>query len=162
MEHQVILDHPFTYFHKESGENVEAKFILIVPFNMKQLEKAAPVKEIVNHSLANMSHRMDSDDKQDIADAQEQKAAEDSEKEENSKKEKKLEAKDGKALLSWVIMYSDKGDTAKFYAYMQKLLTCGVASIDAETPFNGSHINLLDPRDFEKICGEYIGNFINS
>jgi len=159
MSVDVTLDDGFQY--QFQGEDVTAKFIRIAPFSMKQLDKADPVREIYSHSMANMERKLSDEEKAEIEKAQEI-AAEKAKKAE--KEEEKLEVADGKALLALFRMHCDKGDASRMSLYMKALLTSGVAYIDGENDhkLNGSNINDMTPGDFDKLAGEYLGNFINS
>jgi len=162
MSVDVILDDGFKYHF--NGEDVTAKLIRIAPFSMKQLDKADPIREIYSHSMANMQMRLTEEEKAEIEKAQEIAADKAEKADKKEEKEKKLEVADGKALLSLFRMHCDKGDASRMSLYMKALLTSGVAYIDGENDhkLNGANIDDMTPGDFDKLAGEYLGNFINS
>lgn len=148
----IELKHGFKYHH--DNEEVEAKFITISAFTMKQMGMVAPVKEIVMKAQGNWASNVDIS----IAEIEEAEAAEKA----KSDAEEEAKSVDSKQMMAIIAMNCEAGDLPKFYAYMQKLLTCGVAYIDASNvKFSGVHINDINPEDFENLCGEYVGNFIN-
>ena len=149
MSVDIELEDGFKYHYK--GDEVDAKFIRIAPYSMKQMEKVAPIQEIVNHALANMSDGMDADTKQDLAD-----------KQEDAPKKEEVEAIDGSMFITWVSMYGNEGDLKKLYAYFKVFLISGVCYIDGEEKLTGTYIESLTPSDFKKVAGEYYGNFMNS
>jgi len=141
----IELKHGFKYHH--DNEEVEAKFITISAFTMKQMGMVAPVKEIVMKAMGRLVEGIQLSE----SDVEAAKA----------KAKKETEKVDADELMAVISMNCGEGDLAKLFAYMQKLLTSGVAYIDAsDTKFTGIHINDLNPEDFENLCGEYIGNFI--
>jgi len=157
MSVDVTLDDGFKYHFQ--GEDVTAKFIRISPFSMKQLDKADPIREIYAHAMANMANTMDEDEKSAAVEASE--ANKESKKED---KDSKTEIENGKLLLGLFRSYCDKGDGSRMSLYMKALLISGVAYIDGENDhkLNGSNIDDMTPGDFDKLAGEYLGNFINS
>lgn len=159
----------FEYQH--NGQLFESKFIKATAFTMRQLDKAAPVKEIVLKAMQRFSNSMSEDVQEEINEIA---ARQKENKQEKKKKKKKMgspegepdeslgDVTDGKEMMAIIGMNCDKGDLVKLWLYMEKLLCSGICSIDDEAAFNGSHVKDLDPGDFEKLCGEYIGNFITS
>jgi hypothetical protein len=145
----VELDSGFHYHEKDGGE-VKAKFIRIAPFAMKHMDYVAPVKEMILQALNRLAE--DAQLNEDEVEQAKAKA--------NAKKE--TEDVDGRGIMTIFMMNCKEGDTGKLFAYMKKLLTSGVAYIDGETKFSGTYIDDITPKDFEKLCGEYIGNFITS
>lgn len=156
MSVDVVLKDGFKY--EFQGEDVTAKFIRIASFSMKQLDKADPVREIYSHAMANMQMKLSEEEKAEIEEAQETAANK------TPEKEQKLEVADGKALLALFRMHCDKGDASRMSLYMKALLTCGVAYIDGESEhkLHNGNIDDMTPSDFDKLAGEYLGNFINS
>lgn len=152
LKHDVQLNDGFEY--QFNNEMVTAKFITIVGFSMRHMDKAAPVKEIAMQAIKSFTDGVDNEVLSEVTEAQKQKSDED--------KAKKSEIADGKEMMSLIYMHCKEGDAAKLLVYMKKLLTSGVCSIDDETAFNGNHVDSLSFGDFEKLCGEYIGNFITS
>ena len=146
------LKHGFKY-HSNSGgvrEEVEAKFITISAFNMKQMDKVAPVKEIVMKALGKLIQNIDIS----AEDAEAAKIARDQAKED-------AENVDSGELMTIIAMHCEEGDLLKLHLHMRKLLTCGVAYIDAsDVKLTDTWIDLMNPSDFDALCGEYIGNFI--
>jgi len=142
---QIDLAHHFNY-QDSKRQSVEAQFITMIAFSMKELDKVAPVEEITMRAMAKLAESIDIK-AEDVEEARE-KAKDDANK------------SDSGQLLSVIAMYCNEGDLQKLYAHMKVLLTCGIASIDDDTPLNGNWINKLSPSDFKNLCGEYIGNFI--
>ncbi len=146
----IELKHGFKYHHE--SEEVEAKFITISAFTMKQMSMVAPVKEIVMKSMAKLVEGVTLS----AADVEEAEASKLKAKAEDDSK-----SVDSNGLMSIVAMNCGEGDLGKLFVYMGKLLTSGVAYIDgSDTKLSGTYINDLNPADFENLCGEYIGNFI--
>lgn len=145
----VPLKHGFPYHYK--GEEEVAKFVTLSAFNMKQLEKAAPVKEIVIKAFGR------------YADAAQLTATQLAEAEDVA--QQKADAEPGKIppdqVMAIVSMYCADGDLPKLYVYVRQLLVSGVAYIDGtDVKLNGTYIDDLNPADFDELCGAYIGNFI--
>jgi len=140
MSKEIELKHSFKYHY--NNDEVEAKFITIAPFTMKQMHHVAPVKEIVMKALSKLAQSVDTSEV-------EVKAA-----------QKDAEDIDSSGLIMVIAMNCGEGDLGRLYLYMKKLLTSGVAYIDGSEKLTGTYIDDLNPSDFENICGEYIGNFI--
>ena len=147
------LKHGFKYHTKANGgnEEVEAKFIKISAFSMKQMDKVAPVKEIVMKALGKLVESIDI-------------SAEDAEAAKVAREQAKEEAEnvDSGEMMTIIAMHCGEGDLLKLHLYMRKLLSCGVAYIDAEVKLIDTWIDKMNPADFDALCGEYIGNFITS
>lgn len=153
----IPLNDGFEYHHKNGTEviNTDAKFITISMYTMKQMDKAAPVKEIVMHAMAAWGEKLDKDDAKDaIEDAKA--------KQEKESDDEKHTIGSGKEYMSIISQYCDKDDLGRLWAHMKRLLSAGICSIDGETPLHGGNITELSMPDFEMLCGEYIGNFITS
>jgi len=146
------LKHGFKYEYKPDnspGQSAEAKSITISAFNMKQMDKVAPVKEIVMKALGRLVASIDISSE----DAEAAKLAREQAKED-------AENVDSGEMMTIVAMHCGEGDLLKLHLYMRKLLTCGVAQVDAQVPLTPHLIDRMVPSDFDALCGEYIGNFI--
>lgn len=146
----IPLESPIKYHYK--NDEVEAKFITLSPFSMKHMDMVAPIREIVTKAISRLveSTSITADD---AAQAKAEKEA----------KQEAGEKVDSSGLMSVIMSNCAEGDLLKLYLHMKKLLTSGVAYIDAsDVKFSGIHVDELDPADFDTLCGEYIGNFIVS
>lgn len=146
------LKDSFKYEYKPDGSpatQAEAKFITISAFNMKQMAQVAPVKEIVMKALGKLVAGIDI-------------SAEDAEAAKLAREQAKEDAEnvDSGELMTIIAMHCGEGDLLKLHLYMRKLLTCGVAQIDAQAKLIDTFIDRMSPSDFDALCGEYIGNFI--
>ena len=152
----IELKHGFKYHY--ANDEHEAKFITISAFTMKQMSMVAPIKEIVMKAMGRYAERADLS-ATDLAEMED--AAKVAKAEAEAKKEEDSKKMSSEQMMTIIAMNCGEGDLGKLWAYMQKLLTSGVAYIDAsDTKFSGTYINDLNPADFENLCGEYIGNFI--
>ena len=140
----------FKYHYNK--DEVDAKFITISAFTMKQMHLVAPVKEIYMKSLGKLVAGVE------LTPAEIEAAKAEAEAKAKAGIE---EDKGHSGIMTIIAMNCQDGDLAKLYGYMKQLLTSGVAYIDAsDVKFNGTYIEMVTPADFEKLCGEYIGNFI--
>ena len=118
---------------------------------MKQMDKVAPVKEIVMKALGKLVSSIDI-------------TAEDAEAAKEAREQAKEDAEnvDSGEMMTIIAMNCGDGDLLKLHLHMRKLLACGVAYIDADVKLNDTWLDLMNPGDFDALCGEYIGNFITS
>lgn len=139
----VELKHGFKYHYQ--NDEVEAKFITISAFTMKQMSMVAPVKEIVMKAMGELVKGVEVS----ASDIEAAKAKDDT------------ESVDSSGLMTIVAMNCGEGDLGKLFVCMEKLLSSGVAYIDGgDVKLNGTWLPSMNPADFENLCGEYIGNFI--
>lgn len=148
---EVELGHGFKYAHE--GAEVTANFIRISAYNMKQMSFVDPIKEIVMKAMGRWFQTLDIDES-DLEEAKEEKKS----KKKDGKDPAKME---GTEIMGVIVMHCDEGDLGKFHVHMRKLLTNrGVAKIDGVENLTGAIIDEFNPKDFDKLCGEYVGNFI--
>jgi hypothetical protein len=154
----IKLDKSFKYHHNKDGANeeAEAQFIRISEFSMRNMDKVAPVKEIVMKALARLGDSATDEAKADAVAIEGQIVNEDGDVE--TKDVAVIE--DGRGMLSTVYMFCDDGKAKVAVAYLIELLVSGVAYVDGSTQLNKAHINSMSPKDFENLAGSYIGNFI--
>ena len=150
-EFDVELNDGFDYQH--SGDLKTAQWITISAYTMRQMDTVAPIKEVVMKCFSKLAN----DHKEEML----EKSSDESEDKED-KEDKKEHMKNGKEMMALFYMYCDKGDMVKFLLHMKKLLSSKICSIDGEVAFKTDHIEKMTPADFEKLCGEYVGNFIAS
>jgi len=160
----VELDCSDNLKYHDNGGDVKAKFVTISAFSMRQLDTADMVEALIKKALGKVADSMTLEQQAAAqVEALEAQKALDQKKADAEKEGKELapDKIDGNTYISYIAMYGDGDDLKKFHLHMKKLLTSGVAYLDAGTQkLDGSLIDLMNPKDFKKLCAEYIGNFI--
>lgn len=156
--YDIELTTGFSY-HQNNTE-VDAKFVRISGHTMKHIMKIAPIKELVMQALNNMIQGMNSDDLKE--NQSEKESNEVGNEDGNEDGDNNPEKVDGSAFMTMFMMNCKEGHTLKLIDGMTKLLVSGVAYLDGEVKLQNHHIGQMTPKDFETLCGEYIGNFISS
>lgn len=133
-------------YHTKDKQAKNADYIRLSAPTMKHLKERTEVKEIVFRAFKRIGQSVDK-----LPDADEA----------QERLDDAGNFEDGDALIMSLVMNCDPGEMSKLYLYMQDLLTSGVAYIDGkDVKLNKAHLEKMELGEFERLCGEYIGNFI--
>ena len=136
MSYIVELSNPISYANK--GEMQESTFVELIAPNFKQLDNFIPVKQAFISAVTDLSEVTGS-----------------AQSESNNDEDEKIT---GPQIIA--VMMRSSCDMTKVYLHCKELFRSGAALLDGEQKMTVPIIEAMPLRDFEKLVGEYIANFI--
>jgi hypothetical protein len=136
------LKTPIQYSHK--GDKVDATFISLTAPTFKQLDKFAPMKQMIANAMLKIRDSVDESTIKEVKESQE-----------DDTDDLKFEGKQALNLL-----YTSETDMASFFIYAQELFKSGAALVEGESKLTVPLMDQMDASDFEGLVGEYVANFI--
>ena len=134
----VDLSKPLSYAGPK-GDMVEATFIQLKAPTYKQLENFLPVKQAFMSAVTSIDAS-----KIDVAGV-------------DTDKDKEVKFTGAEALT---VMMQSSCDMTKIYLYCSALFKSGAALLDGEQKLTTPLMESMELKDFDKLVGDYIANFI--